>query len=57
MRAAPHREKPAADSDRQRCAVHGSVAAVSPGDVLGGAGEADSEDGSEGEVTLALKTH
>ena len=40
-----HREKPAAHSDRQRRVVHGSVAAVSPGDVLGGAGEADREDG------------
>ena len=46
-----HREKPAAHPDRQRRAVHGSAAAVSPGDVLGGAGEADREDGGgEGEV-------
>ena len=32
-------------SDRERCAIHGFAAAVSPGDVLGGAGEADREDG------------
>ena len=42
-----HREEPAADPDRQRRAVHGSAAAVSPGDVLGGAGEADREDGGQ----------
>ena len=44
---AGHREKPAADPDRQRCAVHGPVAAIPAGDLLGGAGEADREDGGE----------
>ena len=42
-----HREEPAAHPDRQRRPLHGSAAAVSAGDVLGGAGEADREDGGE----------
>ena len=48
-----HREKPAAHFDRQRRPLHGFAAAVSAGDVLGRAGEADREDGGgEGEVRL-----
>ena len=42
-----HREEPAAHPDRQRRPVHGPAAALSPRDVLGGAGEQDREDGGE----------
>ena len=48
-----YREEPAAHPDRQRRPLHGPAAALSPRDLLGGAGAPDREDDSEsGEVDL-----